>query len=246
MHLWDEGLDPEELMILNDSVWIVASTFPTFLDRLAALDADVTGAVERSKNGKRWLESYFFRFDKTALNHHAFRAFWQEYRLVDSKFGVIRHGERDFGVALASGGLRVAGLGDNQAFLHRMAQGSDDELRLALAYGSLATAGPADDRSHLLEASSDPHWRKLALEHLGVSLRGGRVWNSQFPIAAMRVMGYPFIKKSREPVNVAWREMLLRGTAAGIVPGASPAVLAELKDRQRQGGLSQPHWMPPV
>ncbi len=118
MHLWDERLDPDELLILNDSVWIVASVFPAFLERLAGLGADVTGAVMRSKKGKRWIESYFFRLDRAALAHPAFRAFWQGYRLVDSKFGVIRQGERDFTVALAAWRPQCCGLG-GQCRFHR-------------------------------------------------------------------------------------------------------------------------------
>ena len=232
MHLWDGQLDAEELLILNDSVWIVASVFPEFLDRLRAMKADVSGAVMRSKKGKRWLESYFFHFTKTASAHPAFRAFWQGYRLVDSKFGVIRQGERDFGVALAAGGLRVAALGDNDAFLTHMAEAPDEELRLALAYGATVSRGLAEDRARLLTPVPEPHWRTRALAHLTTTLgSGGRVWNSQFPVAAVRVMGYPFLKKSREPVNTEWRAAFLRAVDDGVLASPVTTVLQEARDR---------------
>lgn len=235
MHLSDEGLDPEELLILNDSVWIVASLFPGFLARLAETGADVTGGVMRSKKGKTWLESYFFRLTRPALTHPAFRDFWMGYRLVDSKFGVIRHGERDFGVALAAGGLSIAALGDNEGFLARMAEASDEDLRFALTYAAPATGGLAEDRARLLTPTPEPHWRTRTLAHLATTLgSGGRVWNSQFPVAAARVMGYPFVKKSRELVNADWRTAFLRGGEDGVLPVPTRNVLIEVKARTKE------------
>jgi Rhamnan synthesis protein F len=232
MHLWDEGADPDEMLILNDSVWIVASAFPAFLSRLAAMDADVTGSVLRSKKGKRWIESYFFRLTRQALTNPAFRSFWQDYRLVDSKFGVIRQGERDFTVALAAAGLKVAALADNAGFVARMSEAPDDELRLALVYGATVKGGLAEDRARLLADTVEPHWRTRTLAHMATTLdSGGRVWNSQFPAAALRVMQYPFIKKSREPVNVDWRAAVLRAVDDGVFAAPMKAVLQEARAR---------------
>jgi hypothetical protein len=246
MHLWDEGVEPEELLILNDSVWIVEDVFPAFLDRLGAMEADVTGAVLRSKKGKRWLESYFFRFSKVALTHPGFRTFWQNYRLIDSKFGVIRQGERDFSVAINKQGLQIAALADNIAFLDRVGEAADEDLQLALAYATPATGGLAEDRARLMAPTPEPHWRTRALAHLKTTLSGGHVWTSQFPAVAVRLLDYPFVKKGREPIHVAWREQLLRAFDAGVVPAPSPAVLAEMRARQKQGSTARPHWMSPV
>jgi Rhamnan synthesis protein F len=167
MHLWDEGLDPDELLIMNDSVWVIASAFPAFLTRISAMEADVAGTVLRSKKGKRWLESYFFQLRRPALISAAFRNFWQGYRLIDSKFGVIRQGERDFTVALAAGGLRVAALGDNPDFLKRMSEAPDEELRLALAYAAPVTGDLSAERERLLAETLTPDWRGRALAHAG-------------------------------------------------------------------------------
>jgi hypothetical protein len=242
MHLWDEAVDPDELLILNDSVWIMAGVFPAFLDRLRATGAAVTGSVLRSKKRRTWIESYFFRFDKTALSHPAFRAFWQDYRLVDSKFGVIRQGERDFTVALASAGLSVAALGDNPDFLARMAEAPDEELRLALVYGAPVTGGLAEDRARLLAPTPEPHWRTRVLAHMGVTLDGSNVWNSQFPIAAVRLLGNPFVKKGREPVHVGCRSQFLRAVEDGVIARPVDQVLTEMQLRQDQGATAEPHW----
>lgn len=243
MHLWDQRLEPDELLILNDSVWLIASAFPAFLSRISAMEADVAGTVLRSKKGKTWIESFFFRFNKTALTQSAFRAFWQDYRLVDSKFGVIRQGERDFTVRLAAGGLRIAALGDNPAFLLAMQQASDEELRIALTYAAPVFGGLAEDRARLLAETPEPHWRTRALAHVGVVLNGSRVWHSQFPVASLRIMGFPFIKKSREPVHFAWRAQVLHGLEDKVFPDPSQCVMAELLERQVQGETQAPHWV---
>ena len=180
------------------------------------------------------------------MSSAAFRDFWQGYRLVDSKFGVIRQGERDFSVALAGAGLRIAALGDNAGFVSRMAEATDEELRLALAYAAPVSGGLAEDRARLMAETPEPHWRTRTLAHLATSLGGGAVWNAHFPVAGLRVMDNPFVKKSREPVNAAWRDQLLRAIEAGVVPAPSPAVLAEMRARQDQGSTSTPHWISPA
>jgi hypothetical protein len=243
MHLWDERLDPDELLILNDSVWIVASVFPAFLERLAAMKADVTGAVMRSKKGRRWIESFFFRFTKGALTHPAFHSFWRDYRLIDSKFGVIRQGERDFTVALSRAGLRVEALGDNPEFIASLDRASDKDIRTALSYAAPVNGGLAEDRVRLLGEPPEPHWRTRALAHVGVILDGSRAWHSQFPVASLRIMGFPFIKKSREPVHFAWRAQVLAGLDDGVFPAPSSAVIAELVDQQNRGAGKSPHWV---
>jgi hypothetical protein len=242
MHLWDAGIEPDELLILNDSVWVISAVFPSFLDRLAALQADVTGAVMRSKKHRRWLESYFFRFNRAALVSPAFRAFWRDYRLVDSKFGVIRQGERDFTVALTEAGLRIAALADNLNFVDAMARAPDEELRMALAYAAPVPDDLAEARARLLAEANVPHWRAKALEHLAASLDGKRVWNAAFPVAALRVMNYPFVKKSREPVNMGWRAQLIRAVDEGVAPELAAPLLAEMKERQQHGVTTATHW----
>lgn len=246
MHLWDEKISPDELLILNDSVWIVATVFPAFLERLKSLGADVSGAVLRSKKRRCWLESYLLRLNSVALESPAFQTFWQGYRLVDSKFGVIRQGERDFTVALNDGGLSVAALADNDGFLARLAEAPDEELRLALDYAAPISGPLGQDRAQLLQSSGGSEWRAQALGHIASVLGGKRVWNAQFPIAGIRVLDYPFVKKSREPINVDWRAQILLGVGAGIIPSPSSVVLAELTARQQEGASKQTHWAAPA
>lgn len=243
MHLWDQRLDPEELMILNDSVWMVWAAFPRFLSRLSALEGDVAGSVLRSKKDKHWLESYFFQFRRSALRSPVFRNFWRDYRLIDSKYGVIRQGEREVSVAMAAGGLRIASLGGNAEFLEEMRKAPDDELRLALTYAAPVGGAIKRQRAELVAEQSSPDWRKRVIDHIATVLDGSRIWSSQFPIAGQRVMGYPFIKKSREHVQTEWREQLLRAISDDVIPAPSSAVQAEMAERQGQGVTLQPHWV---
>ena len=243
MHLWDEGLDPEELLVLNDSVWMIQSVFPDFLARMSSLDADVTGSVLRSKKGMQWVESYFFQFRRSALRSPVFRQFWRDYRLIDSKYGVIRQGERGISVALAAGGLRIASLGGNAEFLDRMRLASDDELRLALKYAAPLAGSEGLRRKELVSEPPSPDWRKRVIDHIGLVLDGSRVWSSQFPVAGERVMGYPFIKKSSEPVQNDWREQILRAVRDKVVPAPSPAALTEIRKRLEEGATEKPHWV---
>ena len=166
--------------------------------------------------------------------------------MVDSKFGVIRQGERDFTVKLSAGGLKVAALGDNADFMARMAEAPDEEIRLALTYAAPVTGGLAEDRARLLSATAEPHWRTRALAHMGAVLDGSRIWHSQFPVAGQRVMGFPFIKKSREPVHYEWRNQIARAIESGAVPAPSKPAMTEMASQQAAGRDPLPHWVTPT
>lgn len=243
MHLWDQRAEPEELMILNDSAWIMSDAFPAFIDRLRAMKADVSGTVLRTKKHRKWLESYFFLLNYKALTSPAFRRFWTDYQLINSKFGVIRQGERDFTVVLAAGGLSLGALGGNPDFLARMAEASDEELRLAMDYAAPVPAPLLEDRNRLLNDPKGADWRDRALQHQAMVLDGKRNWHTHFPIASFRVLGYPFLKKSREQITVDWQQLVLRAIRDGVLPKLSPSMTAELMDRQKDAVKLTPQWV---
>jgi hypothetical protein len=124
-----------------------------------------------------------------------------------------------------------------------MTEARDEELLLAMRYGAPVVGGLAEDRAGLLADSATPHWRTRVLAHFRIVLDGSRVWNSQFPIAAWRVMTFPFLKKSREPVSQEWRRQVLGAIESGVFPSPSPAVLQEIHERLDQGISQTPHWV---
>lgn len=223
------GVAPDEVLILNDSVWLPMPSATDLLDRLSAHPAEVAGTILRTRGEDRFLESYLYRLNRAALTHSAFAAFWEELRLTSNKYHVIRRGERGFSAAMQAAGLNVAGIYNSAALAGKIAEQDDDFLRLTLRHAAYIDASLASE-SDLLVAGSGPEWRTAALGHVGRVLVK-RLGYSSFPYAMVRLMDYPLLKKSAEPVSRAWRLAHLAAVEAGDLPKPSDAILAEIRGR---------------
>lgn len=227
--LWQWGVAPDEVLILNDSVWLPMLSATDILDRLSAHPAEVAGTILRTRGEERFLESYLYRLNRAALTHSGFAAFWAGFRLTSNKYHVIRRGERGFSAAMQAAGLTVAGIYNTAALAGKIAEQDDDFLRLTLKYAAYIDASFASERD-LLVAGSGPEWRISTLGHLGRVLEKRQGYSS-FPYAMVRLMDYPLLKKSGEPVSRAWRLAHLAAVEAGDLPRPSDAILAEIRGR---------------
>lgn len=223
------GIEPQEMLILNDSVWLPTMPEADLLARLAAQTADIAGANLRIRGSEKFLESYLYRIRRTALQHPAFHKFWEELRLTSNKYHVIRRGERGFSAAMRAAGLEVAGVYDNKALTGLIADQDDDFLRATLRYGAYIDVDLATEAEHLADQSG-PNWRATVLCHITTALLKRQAY-STFPYANMALTGYPLLKKSADPVNKAWRAAYLKVLNAGALPPPSAAILEEINAR---------------
>jgi hypothetical protein len=218
---------PKRLVILNDSVWFPLQAGDDTLARMEATDADMVGTVLRVRAEERFLESYFYSIPQRTLEHPAFVRFWDDLRLTSNKYKVIRRGERGFSAALMESGLRLSGLFGRDDFLARIERADADILRDVLRYSA------SQNRAHLAEAAqlladNAPGFEGRARGLIARMLEKGQFY-STFPLGAVRLMRYPVLKKSREPVSKNWRSAYLRAVQEGALPEPLPAVMAELK-----------------
>ena len=220
---------PDEVLILNDSVWLPMLPETDLLDRLSAHPAEVAGTILRTRGEVRFLESYLYRLNRAALTHPGFAAFWAGIRLTSNKYHVIRRGERGFSAEMLAAGLNVAGIYNSAALAEKIAEQDDGFLRLTLRYAAYIDASLASERDQLV-AGNGPEWRIAALEHVERVLVKRQGYSS-FPYAMMRLMDYPLLKKSADPVSRAWRMAYLAAVGAGDLPKPSNAILAEIRGR---------------
>ena len=231
LRTWDVA--PEEVLVLNDSVWLPVLPETDLLDRLARHPADVAGTILRRRGEERFLESYLYRLRRFALEHPAFEAYWQQLLLTSNKYHVIRRGERGFSAAMRAAGLRVAGVYDDDGLMDRIVGQDDAFLRLTLRHAAHVDTGLAAECARLA-AGNGPGWRAQAHGHLRETLRK-RMGYSTFPVAAVGLMQYPLLKKSGDSVAVAWRRAFLGAVAAGAVPRPPEVVLSEVRNRDARG-----------
>ena len=188
------GVAPDEVLILNDSVWLPMLSATDLLDRLSAYPAEVAGTILRTRGEERFLESYLYWLNRAALTHSDFAAFWAGFRLTSNKYHVIRRGERGFSAAMQAAGLNVAGRYNRAALAGKIAEQEDEFLRLTLRHAAYIDASLASEHD-LLVSESGPDWRAEALAHVGRVLQKRQRYSS-FPYAMVRLLGYPLLKKS--------------------------------------------------
>lgn len=239
------NLSPERLIVMNDSVWL--PMVPDLMHQLeaAAAQADIVGLLKDAKvrhdssggteTGLYHLESYFYLFTASALNHEAFGSFWDAYQMTDNKPKTIKFGEIGFSRAMAAAGLRLSAVSERRVFLEQIVLQDDDFLLRTLRYAAYGDRDLSHAATHLSRLSTDsPDWRAAALDHIRRTVNRRR-FNVSFPYANDRIFGTMFMKKSGEPVFVAMRDAYLRAVGAGDVPAPPPTILNEIKARNGPG-----------
>lgn len=223
------GLDPEEVLILNDSIWLPVLPTTDLLGRLSRTPAEIAGTILRTRGNEQFLESYLYRIRRSALTHPAFTAYWTGLRLTSNKYYVIRRGERGFGAAMRGAGLRLAGVYDDDGLARQIAKQDDAFLRKALRYGAYIEAAFAAERDRLLK-SAGTDWRAEVLAHVNRVL-AKRPGYSSFPYAMVRLNGFPLLKKSAELISRSWLNAHLAAVEQGDLPPPSDIILSEIRAR---------------
>ena len=249
LHLQDVAIDPDRLIVMNDSIWFPLEESETLLQRLEASALDVVGTIVHHNFRKTLLrrkatcviESYMFLFNRKALTSKAFRTFWKTYRLSSNKYNAVHRGERRVAEVMRAGGLSADGLFSREGFLLAVGQQPDPFLRKTIQYGAYTEAElEAEAQDLLAQDAGFPGWRDHALAHIA-RVVARRDFHGAFVYASMQLLQIPFVKKgSANGVKRAYgalytrmRDKYLLAMAAGDLPLALPFVLAEIRDVQR-------------
>jgi len=218
----------EMLLILNDSIWFPLWPDETLLDRIESSEADIAGPVMRSdRSGEKFLESYFLGVKRAAIHTGEFRRFWEVYKPTSNKLVVVRKGEIGFSAAMRAAGCSIATVYGRDEFLAGVAAADLDFLERTLrhsAHSDPALVARSDD---LLTQPRDGAWRDRALAHVR-DVVSQRPFHCNFPFAAVRLMGYPVLKKTGDRMNSLWRRAFVSAVEAGDIPQPIPAIYAEI------------------
>lgn len=223
------GIKPDELIILNDSVWLPTLPETDLFEKLSSHSADIAGTNLRVRGDVKFLESYLYRFNKYTLMHPKFIDFWHNIKLTSNKYYVIRRGERGFSQAMLEAGLTVEGLFDQTEFLIKIRQQNDDFLRKTLRFAAYTDSSLAQKRDKLL-AYSDPDWREKALQHIEDVLKKWLAY-STFPYAMVQLFKYPLLKKSNDFVSKKWRAGYISAVESGDLPPPGHVLWHEIRQK---------------
>lgn len=227
--LWKWGVAPETLLILNDSVWFPIDPDTPLIEEAEAHPADIAGSILRIRGEERFLESYFYRIRGRLMSDPAFRAYWDKLGLTSNKYKVIRRGERGFSRAMIAAGYYLAALYPNVELPEHLSAADEGFLREMLRYAAYIDADLAAERDRLLSAEGTD-WRDEVIGHVRRTLLKRQAYSS-FPVAMVRLFGYPFLKKSGEPVSREWRHACKAAFEDGVLSPPPPSFMADLGER---------------
>lgn len=230
-HLSQAGIDPDALLILNDSVWFPLHRSETLLARLKDNPAAFQGVFYELK-GKRThrahYESYFFLIRRAARESTAFRDFWDRYPMASARWKVLRRGEQGFSQSMFDAGFAREGIGSRQDFKKLIGEQDNTFLRKTLDYAAYEHSDAQAERDALLGEPDSPIWRAKAIAHIRRVARGGN-YHQSFRYAAEKFFDIPFLKKNNRPQCLEMRRQYLRAVEAGDLVPPDAVMLSEIR-----------------
>lgn len=212
--LFDRGITPDTLFVLNDSVWFPLTRACTLIDRAKAAPEEVYGIFQNTKNRQakhHHLQSYFYRFSGAVVADPRFRKFWRSMPFYDTKRMIIRQLEVKLTGKLAAMGYAIASRVTPQDVAAAGKQLSDSELLEVAAYHHQTTLrGRTIFAPVLACAPEDPAWPQVRDKAISHS-RFKYYFIDAHPILLYRYLGAPFLKKSREYHYYFQRDAVIAG-----------------------------------
>jgi len=210
LQLAEHGCHPDELILVNDSIWF---PFPASCDPIDAVrreKADLVGLLSAEDSRSRinlgtarspFVCSFFLFFRREAIDHPAFDHFWSSYRYTNSKYKTIRRGERGLTYALRSAGVECRSVMNRVSFDHWLESLSLPQIEKALAF-LVTHAESVRIQLELLKARPvhDAEWLDEARALL-FKATDGQNYPSLLPYVFFSGVGCGYFKKALDPIN---------------------------------------------
>lgn len=204
-------IDPEVLIIMNDSIWFPLHKEETLISRMEACTSQFVGALQLDplretknlpKKKRPFYGSFFLLAQRGAWEHPAFQAFWTNYQITSNKYKTIRRGERGLSHAMMDAGLRCEAMYTRSELDNYFTKLDNVSLRQALS--ELVTIDErleADQNYCLDHFESTFKWRHQAIE-LALKLTEKQNILATAPITSLTIFKVPYLKKSNDPNNI--------------------------------------------
>lgn len=231
------GIDPDVLIILNDSIWFPLYDNETLIDQMEAHSADFVGALQLDplrqthdlpRKKRPFFGSFFLMVKHAAWTHPAFKAFWARYLITSNKYKTIRRGERGLSHALLDAGIPCGAIYKRSDLDHHIHELPDDALRDLLR--DLVTIDEhleADIAVTLSANTSTPGWRARAL-NLAMKATEKQNILATAPITSLTVFQVPYLKKSQDWNNRKALELIRDRMRSQSLPQAHPAIVGNM------------------
>lgn len=232
--LWKWGINPDFLIILNDSIWFPLDENCCLINKMELSNGSFIGAKRHTLAGVSdeefggFFESYFFLIKQSVWSSLAFIKYWQNYISTSNKYLTVRRGERGFSSAMFKAKFSSEGIYSRDRFLTLMSKQTPEILRKTLVYGAY-TEIEFDIRSKILlkEFRTTNEWAEQALE-LIKDVVNRRNFASSFCYPCCSLLNISFMKKNKGQLQLIMRKQYIRAVEAGDLPKPDSATFQEI------------------
>lgn len=240
LQLKADGIEPERVLVLNDSSWFPLRASDDTLQRLEALDADFSGHVYKSEDETAlWrdhIESHLLMFNRKGWTSDVIQSFWADYVMTSNKDATIDRGERGLSQAAIKAGLKVEAIWDRDKAVQWLNSLSDAELLWTLHNLVIHTEryqAEVDSMIARFEAGDVQGCREEFKGWTFNNLSNSRqlIASSCFMIPGHRAGLINFMKKTSDMRYHFTRYDFLAALDAGEIEPIHPVVEAEIRDR---------------
>lgn len=236
-------VDPDILIILNDSIWFPLNGNETLINRMENSAADFVGALQldplrQTENvppkKRPFFGSFFLMLKRDALQHESFVRFWDQYRITSNKYKTIRRGERGFSHALMDAGVRHEAMYTRSELDRHVCTLSNPKLKEVLE--DLVTI---DERIEAAIAqcvsifADTDEWRDNALA-LALAATEKQNVLATAPITSLTVFDVPYLKKSRDWNNLKALGLIRDRMRSNRLECAHAAILKDMDNVLRR------------
>ena len=234
--LFDEGIRPDHILLLNDSTWFPLRDGDRSIARMEALGVDLAGQVLKTELASRprhdHLEAHCLLVSGSLFFSPAFRRFWRDYIMSDDRTSTVEAGEKGLTQSMLRSGHSLDALLTKECFLAMLRSQDDatfDELLTRLVLHR------DDARAQWQEILQTPHPRRRAdaLNWIDHALSNSRqhLLSATFIEPAMRLGALPFVKKTSDHRYHLARQQVLSAEKDARIPPLAPDVRAEISAR---------------
>jgi hypothetical protein len=225
------GQSPDRVILINDSIWFPMQPADDLIDRLETACDGIIGPIFDCKPGREHnahFQSHFLMFDRAALEHPAFRAYWADYPMPTRRSAVLKLGEKGLSQALLRAGFGRNRLATRTGFQEQVATLDAHGLATTLAYSAMIDPAKAAATRTLLAARDRIEFTASARAFVADAL-GRDSFTELFPYLTQVSTGTPLMKKRISPQSWAARRKFLALIDDATVPAPHPGILSEIR-----------------
>ena len=234
------GLQPKQVLFLNDSVWFPISDTSTLLAEMRDIPDDyvgtqVFGDITETGRKRGFFGSYCFLIKSALWKSEAFQSYWADYRVSSNKEVTLRRGERAFSRGMLDAATSARAIFSQERFDALIEGLGEDALREAI--GDMVVTDPVliAQRDALVSVGLE----NVAHEDMrALLLASARSKNyiGAAPVLSLRELGFPMIKKNNERNYMLARHRILAALDEGRLSPFEPVVVEEIRARCARDG----------